>query len=80
MCAAPDIPRPVNTGRASSRQPFESNPTNPRHARRWHKAVKDVRDRAGKFLRTHPSEDLEPALKAREVAAGSFEEVAEHYE
>jgi hypothetical protein len=80
MCAAPDIPRPVNTGRASSRQPFESNPTNPRHARRWHKAVKDVRDRAGKFLRTHPSEDPEPALKAREVAAGSFEEVAEHYE
>jgi len=31
-------------------------------------------------VRTHPSEDLETALKAREVAAGSFEEVAEQYE
>jgi hypothetical protein len=42
--------------------------------------VNDVRGRAGRFLRAHPSEELETALKAREVAAGSFEEEAEHYE
>ena len=34
----------------------------------------------GKFLKTHPSEDLETALKALEIAEGSLEEVAEHYE
>ena len=44
------------------------------------KTAKDFRDRAGKFLRTHPSEDLETALKALQIAVGSFEEVAEHHE
>jgi hypothetical protein len=39
-----------------------------------------VRSQTGKFLRTHASEDLETALKALAIAAGSFEEVAEHYE
>jgi hypothetical protein len=41
---------------------------------------KDVRGQAGKFLRTHPSEDLEAALKALEIAPGSLEEVVERYE
>jgi hypothetical protein len=34
---------------------------------------------AGSFERIR-ARNLETALKAREVAAGSFEEVAEHYE
>lgn len=41
---------------------------------------KGVRGQGATFLRRHPSEDLETALKALEIAAGSFEEVAEHYE
>jgi hypothetical protein len=56
------------------------NPAAHRQARRWHKTVEDVRVQAGKFLRTHSSADLETALKALAIAAGSFEEVAEHYE
>jgi hypothetical protein len=32
------------------------------------------------FLRTHASEDLGTALKPLEIAAGSFQEAAEHYE
>lgn len=56
------------------------NPAAHRHALRLLKTGKDLRGRAGKFLRTHPSEDLETALKALQIAAGSFEEVAEHYE
>jgi hypothetical protein len=56
------------------------NPTAHRQAQRWHKTVKDVRAQAGRFGRTHASEDLETALKALEIAAGSLEEVAEHYE
>jgi hypothetical protein len=56
------------------------NPAAHRQARRWHKTVKSVRGEAGKFLRTHASEDLATALKALEIAAGSLEEVAEHYE
>ena len=56
------------------------DPAAHRQARRWHKAVTDVRGQAGKFLRTHASEDLETALKALKIAAGSLEEVAEHYE
>jgi hypothetical protein len=42
--------------------------------------VKGLREQGGKFLKTHPSEDLETALKALEIAEGSLEEVAEHYE
>jgi hypothetical protein len=56
------------------------NPKAHRQAKQWHKIVKDLRNQGGKFLRTHPSEDLETALKALEIAAGSLEEVAEHYE
>lgn len=51
-----------------------------RQAKQWHKIVKGLRVQGGKFLKTHPSEDLETALKALEIAAGSLEEVAEHYE
>jgi hypothetical protein len=58
----------------------ESNAKAYRQARQWQKLVKGVRDQGGKFLKTHPSEDLETALKALEIAEGSLEEVAEHYE
>jgi hypothetical protein len=56
------------------------NPKAHRQAKQWHKIVKDLRNQGGKFLRTHPSEDLETALKALEIAEGSLEEVAAHYE
>jgi hypothetical protein len=49
-------------------------------AKQWHKIVKGLRVQGGKFLKTHPSEDLETALKALEIAEGSLEEVAERYE
>lgn len=58
----------------------KSNPKAHRQAEQWQKIVKNVRAQAGKFLKTHPSEDLETALKALEIAEGSLEEVAEHYE
>jgi len=51
-----------------------------RQATQWYKSVKGLRAQGGKFLKTHPSEDLETALKALEIAEGSLEEVAEHYE
>lgn len=57
-----------------------SSPAAHRQALRWLKTVKDVRGQASKLLRTHPSEDLETALRALEITSGSFEEVAEHYE
>jgi hypothetical protein len=57
-----------------------SNPKAHRLAMQWHKIVKGLRSQGEKFFKTHPSEDLETALKALEIAAGSLEEVAEHYE
>ncbi|HXF77150.1 MAG TPA: hypothetical protein VNN13_13705 [Methylomirabilota bacterium] len=51
-----------------------------RQARQWHEIVKRIKNQGDKFLKTHPSEDLETALKALEIAAGSLEEVAERYE
>jgi hypothetical protein len=51
-----------------------------RQATQWYKIVKGLRTQGGKFLKTHPSEDLETALKALEIAEGSLDEVAEHYE
>ena len=51
-----------------------------RQAKQWRKVVEGLRNRGGKFLKTHPSEDLATALKALAIAAGSLEEVAEHYE
>jgi len=56
------------------------NPKAHRQAKQWHKIVMGLRVEGGKFLKTHPSEDLETALKALEIAEGSLEEVAEHYE
>ena len=58
----------------------KSNPSAHRQAKQWHKIVKGLRIQGGKFLKTHPTEDLETALKALEIAEGSLEEVAEHYE
>ena len=58
----------------------ESNPKAHRQAKQWQKTVNNVRAQAGKFLKTHPSEDLATALKALAIAEGSLEEVAEHYE
>jgi hypothetical protein len=51
-----------------------------RQAKQWLNRVKDVKNQGNKFLRTHPSNDLETALKALAIAEGSLEEVAEHYE
>lgn len=56
------------------------NPSAHRQAMAWRTTVKQLRAQGGRFLRTHPSEDLKTALKALEIAAGSLEEVAEHYE
>jgi NAD+--asparagine ADP-ribosyltransferase len=56
------------------------NPKAHRQAKQWHEIVMGLRVEGGKFLKTHPSEDLETALKALEIAEGSLEEVAEHYE
>src|SRR5262249_12271573 len=51
-----------------------------RRAKQWHKIVTGLKNEGSKFLKTHPSEDLETALKALEIAAASLEEVAERYE
>jgi len=56
------------------------NPRAHRQAKQWHKIVKGLRVQGGKFLKTHPSEDLETALKALKIAEGSLEEVTERYE
>ena len=60
--------------------PHKPNPKAHRQAKQWHKIIQDLRAQGGKFLKTHPSEDLETALKALEIAEGSLAEVAEHYE
>jgi hypothetical protein len=56
------------------------NPSAHRKAKNWYKIVKGLKNQGDKFLKTHPSEDLETALKALAIAEGSLEEVAEHYE
>jgi hypothetical protein len=58
----------------------KANPKAHHQAKQWYKIVKGIKAEGGKFLKTHPSEDLETALKALEIAAGSLEEVVEHYE
>jgi hypothetical protein len=58
----------------------KSNPKARRQTEQWQKTVNSVRSQGGKFLKTHPSEDLETALKALEIAEGCLEEVAERYE
>ena len=42
--------------------------------------MKVLRGQGVRFLKSHPSEDLETTLKALAIAEGSLEEVAEHYE
>lgn len=39
------------------------NPKAHRQAKQWQKIVKDLRVQGDKFLKTHPSEDLETALE-----------------
>jgi len=56
------------------------NPSARHLTNKWHDIVKDLQIQGGMFLKSHPSEDLETALKALEIAEGSLEEVAEHYE
>ena len=51
-----------------------------RQAEQWEEAVHRVRAEAGSFLGSHPSEDLETALKALEIAEGSLHETVEAYE
>jgi len=58
----------------------KTNPKAHRQAKQWYKIVKGLKNQGAKFLETHPSEDLETALKALAIAEGSLEEVAEHYE
>jgi hypothetical protein len=58
----------------------KSNAKGHRQAKQWHKIVKGLRAQGGKLFKTYPSEDLETALKALEIAEGSLEEVAEHFE
>ena len=72
--------RPSNTPVWVARFNHKRNPKAYRQAKQWHKIVKGLRVQGGKFLKTHPSEDLETALKVLEIAEGSLEEVAEHYE
>jgi hypothetical protein len=42
--------------------------------------ARQLRDAAQAFLGSHPSEDLETAIKALTIAEGSLHEVAERYE
>jgi hypothetical protein len=58
----------------------ESNPKAHRQAKQWHKIVKGLRAQAASFSKLIRVKILETALKALEIAEGSLEEVAEHYE
>jgi hypothetical protein len=58
----------------------KSIPKAHRQAKQWHKIVRGLKIQGEKFLKNYPSEDLETALKALEIAEGSLEEVAERYE
>jgi hypothetical protein len=51
-----------------------------RQADAWQADVRRILVEAGRLLTTHDNEDLETAIKALTVAAGSLEEVAERYE
>jgi hypothetical protein len=51
-----------------------------RQARQWYKIVRGIKNQANKFRNSHPSEDLETALKALQIAQSSLEEVVERYE
>ncbi|HZR99759.1 MAG TPA: hypothetical protein VFE37_13685 [Chloroflexota bacterium] len=49
-------------------------------AEAWLGQVRRLQADAAAFLGSHPSEDLETALKALSIAEGSLHEVAERYE
>jgi hypothetical protein len=49
-------------------------------AETWLGQVRRLQADATAFLATHPSEDLETAIKALTIAEGSLHEVAERYE
>jgi hypothetical protein len=49
-------------------------------AETWLGQVRQLQADAKLFLGTHPSEDLETAIKALTIAAGSLHEVAERYD
>jgi hypothetical protein len=49
-------------------------------AEAWLGQVRQMQTDATTFLVIHPSEDLETAIKALTIAAGSLHEVAERYE
>jgi hypothetical protein len=56
-----------------------SDPEAHRKAEGWVRDVRRLRQEAQVMLTTHPSEDLETALKALEIAEGSLDEIAERY-
>ena len=60
--------------------PHNADPAAHKKVEGWRKTVNDLRAEAAAFLKTHPSEDLENALRGLEIADGSLREVAEHYE
>jgi hypothetical protein len=68
-----------HTGQGGAIQ-HKPNPKAHRQAKQWHKTVKGLRVQGGQLIKSHPTEDLETALKALEIAEGSLEEVAEHFE
>ena len=51
-----------------------------RQAKQWLNTVQGIKNQGNKFLKAHPSEDLETALKALAIAEGSLQEITEHYE
>ncbi len=60
--------------------PHEPDAVAHRQAAGWLHDVQRIQAEATTFLTVHPSEDLETALKALTIAAGSLEEVEECYE
>ena len=58
----------------------EPDPAAHRQTAGWLNDVKRIHTEATAFLASHPSEDLETALKALTIATGSLEEVEERYE
>ena len=58
----------------------EPDPAAHRQTVGWLNDVKRIHTEATEFLASHPSEDLETALKALTIATGSLEEVEERYE
>ncbi|HLH21780.1 MAG TPA: hypothetical protein VK066_04620 [Chloroflexota bacterium] len=60
--------------------PSSPDPQAHQQAEAWLGQVRQLQSDAKTFLGTHPSEDLETAIKALTIAEGSLHEVAERYE